>query len=336
MNKTKAFFSMFFCFFIIILFFGCEVQEDFEVHTLEVTDVTAHTATVEVEITGGDDADIHTRGVVWGRTSGPERLSPHGPKQIDKETTSRLFASNIAWLSPETVYYVRGYVVTARETIYGEDIHVTTLPVDIDYGTVADADGNEYKTVTIGNQKWMAENLEVTSYEDGTTIPLVTDDEDWADLGSNDKAYSINYDDPEGIYGAYYTWTAATRGEDSESNPSNIQGVCPAGWHIPSDAEWRELDEFVEHNPGQALKATFGWAEDGTGKDVFGFSAFPAGYRSNNTGKFAQTTVSAKFWSSDERQNGDVRSAELSSFENFITHMHGSKNVGKSVRCVKN
>lgn len=335
MSKSKACVSLCLGFLTTLFFFSCEIQEDFKVHTIEVTDITAHTATVEVEIRGGDDADILSRGVVWGTSPEPTRVSPHGPRQTDEETLARIFSSHIAWLSPETFYYARGYVLTARETIYGEDISFTTPASVIDYGSVTDVEGNQYKTVTIGNQEWMAENLKVTRYADGTSIPYVADDAGWADLGRDDKAYTINQVDPEGVFGAYYTWTAATRGENSDANPSNVQGVCPAGWHLPSNAQWRELDDFIGHDQGITLKATFGWAENGSGLDVFGFAAFPAGFRNNNTGEFSQIPVRADFWGSDLRQTRDVHYAQLSALSDFLYRGHTHKNHGMSVRCVR-
>jgi uncharacterized protein (TIGR02145 family) len=110
-------------------------------------------------------------------------------------------------------------------------------------GTVTDYDGNVYKTIKIGNQVWMASNLRVTHYSDGTGIPLVTGDTQWENMGNNstDKAYCW-YDNDEAQYrtswGALYTWAATMNGaEGSNTSPSGIQGACPTGWHIPSHAE---------------------------------------------------------------------------------------------------
>lgn len=100
----------------------------------------------------------------------------------------------------------------------------------------------------IGDQTWMAENLKVTRYSDGSAISLVKDNSDWSFLGNSSKAYcwydssSANRDK----YGGLYTWAATMNGaESSNANPSGIQGVCPSGWHIPSDEEWKELEIYL-------------------------------------------------------------------------------------------
>ena len=117
--------------------------------------------------------------------------------------------------------------------------------------TLVDYDGNFYQTVQIGNQVWMTENLKVTHYADGTTIPLVTDNTAWGNLDDNntDKAYCYYNNDANGegdIYGTLYTWAAAMNGASSSSaNPSGVQGVCPTGWHLPSNAEWTELTDYL-------------------------------------------------------------------------------------------
>ncbi len=96
-------------------------------------------------------------------------------------------------------------------------------------GSVQDKDGNTYKTVKIGNQWWMAQNLRVTQYSDGTPI----------------TGFLSYTNDPmiDRVYGKYYDWSAALRGANSST--SNVQGVCPNGWHIPSDDEWKTLEGYI-------------------------------------------------------------------------------------------
>jgi len=107
--------------------------------------------------------------------------------------------------------------------------------------TVTDYDGNTYNTVQIGNQVWMAENLKVTHYSDGTEIQLVEDKSAWETLSHTDKAYCYynNISSNGKTYGALYTWAAVMNGAgSSNTNPGRVQGVCPDGWHLPSDAKW--------------------------------------------------------------------------------------------------
>lgn len=176
------------------------------------------------------------------------------------------------------------------------------------FAVCTDYDENNYAVVQIGGQIWMAENLKTTHYSDGSEILLVEDDTDWGELEDNndDKAYC--YYDIEGnetgeIYGALYTWAAASNGETSETNPSGIQGACPSGWHLPSDAEWTELTEYLIGNAGGKLKSacTSLWNAPNTGAtNETGFSALPAGGRYYNTGSFSGEGSYCDFWSATQ------------------------------------
>jgi uncharacterized protein (TIGR02145 family) len=160
---------------------------------------------------------------------------------------------------------------------------------DLTYGTLTDIDGNSYKTIQIGTQVWMAENLRTTHYSDGTTIPLVTGDDSWSALTYNDKAFCwFNNDSASNAitYGALYTWTAAMNGAvSSSSSPSGIQGVCPSGWHLPSDNEWTILTDYLGglDVAGTKLKETdtLHWRSPNTvATNESGFTALPGGHRS--------------------------------------------------------
>jgi uncharacterized protein (TIGR02145 family) len=121
--------------------------------------------------------------------------------------------------------------------------HATATPIE-------DYDGNTYNAVIIGNQTWLAENLKVTHYPDGTPIPLVEDGNEWGNLNHNDPAYCFYNNNANGerdIYGALYTWEAAMGGEIVYFQERH-QGVCPDGWHIPTVSEWTELSEYLGGN----------------------------------------------------------------------------------------
>ena len=171
--------------------------------------------------------------------------------------------------------------------------------------TVKDIDGNVYKTVKIGNQVWMAENLRTTRYANGESIPLGTS-------SSTITSYRYNPNDNANnvfTYGYLYNWPAVMHGSSSSSkNPSGVQGVCPDGWHVPSDAEWTELTDYVgsqseycchvssqrsqsdfrcggdRENIAKALASTKGWKTDNescavgnnpSANNAPGFSALP-------------------------------------------------------------
>ena len=134
---------------------------------------------------------------------------------------------------------------------------------------VTDYDGNSYKTIRIGNQIWMAENLKVTHYADGTPVQSL--------VYNNDNT---NQD----VYGRLYTWSAFMRNEaGTNANPGNVQGVAPEGWHIPSDSEWLELINNLGgvNSAGGKLKQSgfLHWEEPNTGAtDEIGFTALPSGW----------------------------------------------------------
>ena len=158
---------------------------------------------------------------------------------------SMRLALDNAGLSPDSIYYLRAYATNSSGTSYGKEF---TFRARVHYGqtcpgipTVTDYDGNVYQTVQIGLQCWMAENLRTTHFADGTFIPMgVVGDESnftYYRYYPNGDSTIVN------VYGYHYNWKTAMHGAgSSNSNPSNQQGVCPSGWHLPSRAEWQEAE----------------------------------------------------------------------------------------------
>ena len=206
--------------------------------------------------------------------------------------------------------------------------------------TVTDYDGNVYKTIIIGNQEWMAENLKATHYADGTPILHVTGDATWGALPDNDadtaSAYcwyndSIEYKDQ---YGALYTYAAATNGDNSGSD---VQGVCPTGWRLPSDADWDTLVDAVGGSSvaGDILKATSGWNDDGNGTDDIGFAALPCGRRDHRDGWFIYAGSHGYWWSATEDSDTYARARSMNSSSTQVNSTYYHKSYGYSVRCVR-
>lgn len=226
-----------------------------------------------------------------------------------------------------------------------------------------DVDGNKYSVVKIGTQIWMAENLRTTRYADGTPISLVTDDNQWSDLLDSDKAYCYFDNDisKKTIYGALYTWAAAMNGAASSANiPSGIQGVCPTGWHLPSNGEWVIMQNYLADN-GYNYDGTIGgggakiaksliipsnWAHStevgAVGNSDYpeyinksGFSAVPGGFR-YYYGESVNLQVGTYWWGASESVNLEANSW-------CITYNASSlrggwirwKTEGFSVRCIK-
>ncbi len=216
--------------------------------------------------------------------------------------------------------------------------------------TVTDYDGNTYDVVKIGDQYWMAENLKVTHYAGGTPIQKVTGDTEWDNLTEPDKAwcYYNNSSSNGDTYGVLYTWAAAMNGAaSSNSNPSGVQGVCPDGWHLPSDDEWEELAEYISNdnggytkniqgwnNVGGHLKATSGWNSGGNGTDDYGFSGLPGGGRYCD-GTFAHIGYYGNWWSvTDYSTYGAWYRYLYYSNESFGRYDYYKEN-GFSVRCLR-
>lgn len=207
--------------------------------------------------------------------------------------------------------------------------------------TVTDYDGNVYNTVQIGNQCWLKENLKTTHYSDGT--PLV----DGTAVGNISSDYttkywfvyndSIQYKD---TYGLLYTWAAAMNGASSSvSNPSGIQGVCPAGWHLPSKAEYEQLIDYLGSNiAGGRLKeeGTSHWnAPNNDANNLSLFTGLPSGNRlSNNTFMYLRTISFS--WSTTQDGTNWANRLSLVNNERFANSAsRENRDVGLSVRCVK-
>jgi uncharacterized protein (TIGR02145 family) len=123
-------------------------------------------------------------------------------------------------------------VIISLTTVSCNKHETETSLIDVTEDTpVTDYDGNTYKTIKIGNQVWMAENLRSTHYSDGSPITIFNYD--------NDDANVL-------VFGRLYTWSAVMMGAtSSNSNPSNVQGIAPVGWHVPSKAEWQQLIDYL-------------------------------------------------------------------------------------------
>lgn len=218
----------------------------------------------------------------------------------------------------------------------------------IDAQIVTDIEGNVYRTVTIGTQVWMAENLKSTRYNDGTAIPLVTSGNVWA-IPSTPGYCWYNNDEAANIktYGALYNWYAV----DSASNGG--KNVCPAGWHLPEDSLWTILNDYLTNhgfghggsgtNIAKSMASASGWTEapaegdigyDQSTNNSSGFAAFPCGYRDFD-GTFDAAGSFTGWWTDTEYDQGNAWSRVMIYSGNNLSRLENSKEVGYSVRCVK-
>lgn len=210
-------------------------------------------------------------------------------------------------------------------------------------------DGQTYRTVKIGGQVWMAENLNYAY----TGVPF---DNGYYTFDSTSWCYD---NDPANCakYGRLYTWAAAVGRAEDECGYGNtcglgsgdIRGICPKGWHLPSHDEWESLIVAVDgsiteytypNTAGTKLKSATGWAWDdyddisGNGRDAFGFSALPAGNR-NIYGSYNYEGNPANFWSSTEYNSDDAYYMSLYYYVDDAYLGHNDKYDGYSVRCLK-
>ena len=304
--------------------------------TTGVSSVTVSKATSGGNITDDGGATITARGVCWSTSANPTIADS---KTMDG-TGAGSFTSALTGLSINTTYNIRAYATNSAGTAYGNQVSFTT-----DNGkTITDVDGNVYSIVTIGTQTWMAENLKTTQYNDGTAIPLVTDNTAWGNLTTPGYCwYNNDADTYKSTYGALYNWYTVSTGK-----------LAPTGWHVSTDAEWTTLQNYLIANGynfdgstsgdyyDKSLAATTNWAtcaiagtigDDLSTNNRTGFSALPGGFR--NSSNFFKTGYYGFWWSSVE---SDTFTAWYRFMGYDVTGLYQydtSKNYGLSIRCVR-
>lgn len=231
---------------------------------------------------------------------------------------------------------------------------------------VTDYDGNSYNAIVLGEQVWLQSNLRTTHYDDGTEIPLKNE--------VSDSVACYYHDDNEhdvADYGFLYNWKAVMRNSPAtNANPSGVQGICPTGWHVPSNAEWVQLADYLhsqsqynscsEHHVAKALASETGWnsydpemdinnphhvlccvGNQSNSNNATGFNAFPAGfYGAFYYGCFTTNIgIEANFWSTTEHQNAsfiDILGCSLIyNSPDINCSTYNSKRFGYSVRCLR-
>ncbi|MBE0666844.1 MAG: fibrobacter succinogenes major paralogous domain-containing protein, partial [Bacteroidales bacterium] len=295
-----------------------------ELTTADVTEITMTTAISCGNITYDGDATILERGICWSTTPEPDISDSF----VVNGTGAGIFSSNMTGLAPGTRYYVRAYAKNRAGIAYGDEISFNTQ--------IADVEGNLYKTVNIGLQVWMAENLRTVTFNDNTPIPNVTESADWITITTPAYCWIRNDIQYKDSYGALYNWFAVETGK-----------LCPTGWHVPSDDEYSTLEltlglpadqanltEWRGTDQGTQMKSTTGWAEGENGTNTSGFSAIPAGYRFAGTGAFNGIDMITYWWSSE--YNADYAWYRRVDGTNTAIYRYvTSKRGGKYVRCLK-
>jgi uncharacterized protein (TIGR02145 family) len=300
--------------------------------TTSVLGITGTTAISGGNITEDGGGDIIEKGVCWSLNAYPDINVSHTSNGSGIEN----FTSKLTGLSVYVTYYVRAYATNSFGTAYGNQNIFSTIFVDLD--------GNLYNAVTIGTQVWMKENLKTTVLNDGLSIRLVTDNKPWSELYYAGYCWYANDSSTyKHRYGALYNWYAVHTGK-----------LCPTGWHVSTDSDWKTLEMFLGMTQNEAdaqgwrgtdqgtqLKSKTGWAvRDDIGSDIVGFSALPGGYRNSDGGYYGSGQIG--LWWLPE-----VLSASTAWYRFVVNYNSGpglntiyragnqNKVDGQSVRCVK-
>jgi uncharacterized protein (TIGR02145 family) len=306
------------------------------VTTAAIRAITDSSAQCGGNITFDGGTTVTARGVCWS----PDTIPTIDDNKTTNGTGTGNFTSEITGLTADTTYYVRAYATNSVGTGYGW----TSLFVAKNYetGTLTDINGNVYRTVKIGNQWWMAENLRVTRYRNGNKIWNVTDQIRWSEMTMGAYCNYENDTSYVSTYGCLYNWYALV----------DSRNIAPEGWHVPTDDEWKELEMHLgmsqseadnwsargTHEGGKLKESgTIHWFIPNSGAtNESGFTALPGGYRTSlySVG-FRYIGYRARFWTFTEEDNRSAVYRLLMYTNEYVYRETYDKQGGFSVRLVK-
>jgi uncharacterized protein (TIGR02145 family) len=317
------------------------VSTSVNITTAAVSEISSNAATTGGNITNDGGNPITQRGVCWS-------TSPN-PTTSDNITNNGnglgSFTSSLSELAANTTYYIRAYAINSAGIFYGNEVSFTTgnesNPTahscgaenvhnpNLNYGTMTDQEGNVYKTIVIGNQEWMAENLKTSTYRNGDLIPNVTDNEQWD--GQLTGAWCNYNNDPqlECPYGKLYNWYTVF----------DSRNVCPIGWHVPNYLEWSVLFNSFGGQPlaGNKLKSIGSqfWYSSQNVTNESGFSGVPSGSR-NVGGGFSNIGAVGIWWGTSLVASDFAWNLYLDASSSYAGTSDGRFRQGFAIRCLKN
>ncbi len=299
------------------------------VETKEINDVSVNTVLAGA-IIKGETKGITSKGICFSTSKNP-RIEKDDTKLYTGDLSN--FNISILDLKENTTYYARAFVKKSSSTYYGNEVEFTTKTFKKIYTDglgVTDVDGNVYKTVIIGTQEWMAENLRVGKFNNAEEITEGT----WKhDTEVNDK-----------VYGRYYNWNVA----------SSAKMICPKGWRLPKMSDWdiliKEVDPiFFETKNMAAIKLkSNGFVENSTGfwrksdssiggTNESGFNALPsATYNFTESDLYLGIGYEAIYWTADAKDTDNANTIYISNYSNQVEKQFANKkSIGLSCRCIK-
>ena len=314
------------------------------VTTSAVSNIDSPSVTCGGNVTADGYSTVTARGVCWSTS--------HSPTISNSKTTDGTgtgsFTSTLASITAGTTYYIRAYATNGAGTAYGAEVSFTAQCPAF----VSDIEGHSYNVVKIGSQCWMMSNLRAKKYADGTSISE-------GSQASTTTAYFYYPDDnyANQSRGLLYNWKAVMRNSSSStSNPSGVQGICPTGWHVPSNAEWSQLTNYVSSQSNylcsnnntsiaKALASSMGWnsststcviGNTSSSNNATGFGAYPAGIYSSSYGGCLYFGQRAVFWSSTQATNASNALCRTLTYDTYDVGNSGiNKAFGHSVRCIR-
>ena len=304
------------------------------VETEDITNVTINSATGGGNVISEGGRAVTARGVCWSENENPTLMDFHS---FDGNGIGD-FISQITALNPNTKYYVRAYATNYTGTAYGNQVAFTTSTIVINCPESIEYSGQAYQTVQIGYQCWMAENLNIGTLIQGENV-----------MQDNGAIEKYCYDDnPVNCdnYGGLYQMDEMMQYTTQEGT----QGICPNGWHIPTDEEWKILEGLVDSqypvgdpewdsidcrgfDTGKNLKSTSGWNNNGNGSDLNGFMALPGGLRKTD-GLLINLGYIGAWWSSSAYSDTDNWGYVMRYDNDGSCRNNYNKAYGFSVRCL--
>lgn len=320
--------------------------------TISASQITSVNASSGGNINSDGGDSIIARGICWSTSQNPTiALST----KTNEGSGAGTFASILSGLNPNTLYYARAYATNAVGTAYGNQISFTTSVAIFSIGNgVTDIDGNQYQSIILGNQEWMKENLKAKRFRNGEAPVDVSNPDQWASISSNGNPSGIaascyhNYDSAaNSMYGRLYNWYVV----------ADPRGICPAGWHVPTDHDWQLLTKYLDpaadttqccSNTAGGKMKTIGTLEAGTGlwlapntdaSNESGFSGQPVGATSPYgwNGEFG---LQGTWWSSTNISQELAWMRVLQAVNGYVLRYDGNfdsnlKNAGISIRCLR-